>query len=66
MYIYPCFFQHELLNKPSRKLLKDDTIPTLFDHNEDKQPFKRKTSCARLEIVNKKQLCKETFERDGR
>ena len=55
-------FQHEILNKSPRKLLKDDAIPTLFDCNKDKLPLKRNVSCAQLEIVNEKQLCEETFE----
>ena len=42
--------------------MKDGAIPTLSDYNRDKQPSKRKKSCARLEIVNKKQLCEEAFE----
>ena len=45
-----------------RKLLKDDAVPTLFDYNKDKEPSKRKTSCARLKIVNKKKFCEEAFE----
>ena len=43
-------------------MLKDDAIATLFDFNKDKQLSKCKTSCARLEIVNKKQLREEAFE----
>ena len=42
--------------------MKDDAIATLFDFNKDKQLSKCKTSCARLEIVNKKQLREEAFE----
>jgi hypothetical protein len=38
-------------------------IPTLFDYNRDKQPSKRKSSCARIEVENKKQLCEDAFER---
>ena len=56
------FFQHKLLNKSPRNLLKDDTIPTIFDYKKDKQPSRCKTNCAQLEIVNKKQLCEEAFD----
>ena len=56
------FFNHELFNKPSRKLLKDDAIATLFGYNKGKQLSRCKTRCARLEIVNKKQLREEAFE----
>ena len=55
-------FKHELLNKPLRRLLKDDAIPTIFDYNKDKVVHKRKSS-TRGEIQNKKQLCDNTFER---
>ena len=43
--------------------MKDDAVPTLFDYNRDKQPSKRKNSCARMEVGNKKQLCEDAFER---
>ena len=54
----PCF-KHELLNKPQRKLLKDDAIPTIFAHNSNKQPQKRKLSVLREEARAKRQLCEE-------
>ena len=43
-------------------MLKDNAISKLFNCNKDKQPLTRKTSCARLQIVNKKQLCEEVSE----
>ena len=45
--------------------MKEDAIPTLFDYNKDKQPTKRKTSCAQLEVVTKKQLYEESFGHYG-
>ena len=38
-----------------------EDILTLFDYNKEKQPLKHKTSCAQLEVGNKKQLCEEAF-----
>ena len=35
-------------------MLKDNAIPTLFDHNRDKQLIKRTSTLARNEIVQKK------------
>ena len=46
--------EHELLNKPPRRMLKDNTIPTFFDHNKDKQPIKRRSTLSRNEITQKK------------
>ena len=51
------FFQNELLGKPTRKLLKDDAVPTLFEHNAGKQNQKQKASVKREEQATKKQLC---------
>ena len=52
-------FQHELLNKPSRILLKGDAIPTIFVHNARKQPQKRKSRVLRKEARAKRQLCED-------
>ena len=52
---------HELLNRTTRRLLKDDTVPTLFAHNMTKQPQKRRTSLAREETAAKRQLCEEAL-----
>ena len=43
-------------------MLKDNAIPTLFNHNKDKQPIKRKSTLSRNEIGQKKQYCEEAFE----
>ena len=43
-------------------MLKDTAIPTLFNHNKDKQPIKRRRTLSRNEIVQKKQYCEEEFE----
>ena len=43
-------------------MLKDNAIPTLFDHNRDKQLIKRTSTLARNEIVQKKHWCEEGFE----
>ena len=43
-------------------MLKNNAIPTLFDHNKDKQPIKRRSTLSRNEIAQKKQYCEETFE----
>ena len=43
-------------------MLKDNAIPTLFNHNKDKQPIKRRRTLSRNEIVQKKQYCEEAFE----
>ena len=43
-------------------MLKDNAIPILFDHNEDKQPIKRRNTLSRNEIAEKKQYCGEVFE----
>ena len=42
-----------------RRLLKDDAIPTIFAHNSNKQPQKRKLSVLREEARAKRQLCEE-------
>ena len=41
-----------ILNKPPRRMLKDNAIPTLF--NKDKQLIKRKSVLSRNEIAPKK------------
>ena len=43
-------------------MLKDNAIPTLFNHNKDKQPIKRKSTLSRNKIAQKKQYCEEAFE----
>ena len=47
------------MNKPSRVLLKDGAIPTIFAHNADKQPQKRRSSILREEVRVKRQLCED-------
>ena len=47
------------MGKPPRILLKDDAIPTVFAHNADKQPQKRKSSVLREEARTKRQLCED-------
>ena len=47
-------------------MLKDNAIPTLFDHNRDKQLIKRTSTLARNEIAQKKQCCEEGFELYGK
>ena len=42
-------------------MLKDNTIPALFDYNKHKQP-KRRSTLSRNEIGQKKQYCEEAFE----
>ena len=54
-------FQHELLNRPTRRLLKDDAIITLFAHNLANQPQKHRTSLLREETAAKRQLCENAF-----
>ena len=43
-------------------MLKDNAIPTLFNHNKDKQPIKKRSTLSRNEIAQKKQYCDEAFE----
>ena len=38
-------FQHELLGKSTRRLLKPDTAPTLFEHNKDRLPRREPQLC---------------------
>lgn len=42
-------------------LLTDDAVPTLFAHNKDKQPQKRKSSMLREEKRAKRQHCENAF-----
>ncbi|XP_057303860.1 THAP domain-containing protein 11-like [Hydractinia symbiolongicarpus] len=59
-----CFtrdLQNELLNKPLRRLLKDDAVPTLFPHNSGKQPQKRRSSILREETAVKQKLCEDAI-----
>ena len=48
-----------LARASQRKLLKNDVIPTIFTHNSNKQPQKRKLSVLREEARVKRQLCEE-------
>ena len=43
-------------------MLTDNTIPTLFDHNKDKQPIKRRSTLLRNEIAKNKEYCVREFE----
>ena len=43
-------------------MIKDNAIPTLFDHNKDKQPIKRRSTLSRNEIAQKEQYCEQAFE----
>ena len=45
-------------------MLNDDAIPTLFDHNKDKQPQKRKSSVMREETNTQRQLCEQAIQHD--
>ena len=42
-------------------MLKDNSLPTLFDHNKDKQPTKRRSTLSRNENAQKKQYCEGAF-----
>ena len=57
--MYEKNYKNELLNKPLRKLLKDDAVPTIFAHNSNKQPTKRRSSILREESRAKRILCEE-------
>ena len=59
-------FQHELLKRPIRLILKDDAIPALFAHNIDQQPNKRKLSVLREEVKSKRQYCEDAFAHQER
>ena len=50
------------MGKPVRKLLKDDVVPTIFDHNKDKRPLKRRTSLGREQSYTQIQLRENAFE----
>ena len=43
-------------------MIKDNVIPTLCDHNKDKQPIKRRSTLSRNEIAQKEQYCEQAFE----
>ena len=47
-------------------MLNDDTVPTLFKYNADKQPLKRRSSMARKEEIAKRQLCVDDFSHSER
>ena len=54
------------MGKPVRKLLKDDAVPTIFDHNKDKRPLKRRTSLGREQSSTQIQLRENAFEHYGK
>ena len=54
------------MGKPIRKLLKDDAVPTIFDHNKDKQPLKRRTSLGPEQSSTQIQLRENAFEHYGK
>ena len=55
-------FQHELLGLPLRRLLKNDAVPTLFDHNKEKQQPKRKSSEKRADEKAKRQFREDAIQ----
>ena len=54
------------MGKPVRKLLKDDAVPTIFDHNKDKRPLKRRTSLGREQSSPQIPLRENAFEHYGK
>ena len=54
------------MGKPVRKLLKDDSVPTIFDHNKNKRPHKRRTSLGREQSSMQIQLRENAFEHYGK
>ena len=50
------------MGQPVRKLLKDDAVPTIFDHNKDKRPLKRRTRLSREQSSTQIQLRENAFE----
>ena len=54
------------MGKPVRKLLKDDAVSTIFDHNKDKRPLKRRTSLGREQSSTQIQLRENAFEHYGK
>ena len=54
------------MGKPVRKLLKDDAVPTIFDHNKDKRPLKRRTSLGRVQSSMQIQLRENAFKHYGK
>ena len=51
------------MGKPVRKLLKDYAVPTIFDHNKDKRPLKRRTSLSGEQSSTQIHLRENAFER---
>ena len=51
-------FKNEHLNKPLRRLLKEDAVPTLFDYNKNKQ-----TKNEQVQKLEKKFVEKDNYER---
>ena len=54
------------MGKPIRKLLKDDAVPTIFDHHKDKRPLKRRTSLGHEQSSTQIQLRENAFEHYGK
>ena len=54
------------MGKPVGKLLKDDAVSTIFDHNKDKRPLKRRTSLGREQSSTQIQLRENAFEHYGK
>ena len=54
------------MGKPVRKLLKDDAVPTKFDHNKNKRPHKRRASLGREQSSTQIQLRENAFEHCGK
>jgi len=59
------FFQHELLNKPTRKILNDNVVPTLFNYNENKNSRKEKQIVVRNDELFAKQQQKQLPSEDA-
>ena len=47
-------------------MLKDNAIPTLFDHKTDKQPIKRRSTLSKNKIAQKTKYYEEVFELFGK
>ena len=54
------------MGKPVRKLLKEAAVPTIFDHNKDKRPLKRRTSLGHEQSSTQIQLRENAFENYGK
>ena len=47
-------------------MIKDNAIPTLFDHKTDKQPIKGRSTLSKNKIAQKKKYYEEAFELYGK